>query len=78
MSAGIDHSISARRRGSLIENLIEYFDQHVAVLINEGVPSDRIADALRITTVRVEILHGEAPGGHCHCLPLRRSRLKEV
>src|SRR4051794_17095096 len=62
MSADIDHSISARGRASLIEHLIEYFDCHVAMLIDEGVPSDRIAEALRLTTVRVEILHGEGPG----------------
>ena len=60
MSADIDHSISARGRASLIE--IKYFDRHVAMLIDEGVPSDRIAEALRLTTVRVEILHGEGSG----------------
>ena len=58
MSSDVDHSIKARRRASLIEHLIEYFDRHVEMLIKEGVPSDRIAEALRLTTVRVEILHG--------------------
>ena len=62
MSADIDHSIRARGRASLIEHLIKYFDRHVAMLIDEGVPSNRIAEALRLTTVRVEILHGEGSG----------------
>jgi hypothetical protein len=62
MSTDIDHSIRARGRASLIEHLIEYFDRRVAMLIDEGVPSDRIAEALRLTTVRVEILHEKGPG----------------
>ena len=54
---------AARRRDSLIEHLIEYFDRHVEMLLEEGVPSDRIAEALRLTTVRVEILHGGGSDG---------------
>jgi hypothetical protein len=57
MSGNVDQPISARQ-ASLIEHLIEYFDRHVEMLINEGVPPDRIAEALRLTTVRVEILYG--------------------
>ena len=58
MSKVVDHSNSARSRTSLIEHLIKYFDRHVEMLIDEGVPPDRIAEALRLTTVRVEILYG--------------------
>jgi hypothetical protein len=62
VSKFVNHSIRARRRASLIEHLIEYFDRHVEMLINEGVPPDRIAEALRLTTVRVEILYGGGTG----------------
>jgi hypothetical protein len=58
MSNHVNHCIGGRRSPSLIEHLIEYFDWHVEVLITEGVPPDRIAEALRLATVRVEILHG--------------------
>ena len=75
MSSDLDHSIKARRRASLIEHLIEYFDRQVEMLLSEGVPSDRIAEALRLTTVRVEILHGGGSDGDrqtSRSHPLRR------
>jgi hypothetical protein len=50
----------ARRRTSLIELLMEYFDRHVEVLLREGVPPDRIAEALKLTIIRVIILHAGA------------------
>jgi hypothetical protein len=62
VSKVVDHSNSARSRTSLIEHLIKYFDRHVEMLIDEGVPPDRIAEALRLTTVRVEILYGGGTG----------------
>jgi hypothetical protein len=62
VSKVVDHSNSARSRTSLIEHLVKYFDRHVEMLINEGVPPDRIAEALRLTTVRVEILYGGGTG----------------
>jgi hypothetical protein len=63
MPGNVAHSISARRQTSLIEHLVEYFDRHVEVLIKEGVPPDRIAEALKLTTIRVVILHDGAIDG---------------
>ena len=57
MPGNATHSIGPRRQASLIEHLVEYFDRHVQVLIKEGVPPDRIAEALKLTTIRVVILH---------------------
>jgi hypothetical protein len=62
MPGNATHSIGPRRQASLIEHLVEYFDRHVQVLIKEGVPPDRIAEALSLTTVRVEILYGGGTG----------------
>jgi hypothetical protein len=71
VSKFVNHSNTAGSRASLIEYLIEYFDRHVEMLINEGVPPDRIAEALRLTTIRVEILYG---GGTCEDRQASRSQ----
>lgn len=60
MPGNVAHFISAQRQASLIEHLVEYFDRHVEVLIKEGVPPDRIAEALKLTTIRVVILDAGA------------------
>jgi hypothetical protein len=53
----------SRPQTSLIELLMEYFDRHVEMLIAEGVPPDRIAEALKLTIIRAVILHTGAIDG---------------
>ncbi len=41
-----------------VEALIDVFDDQVQKLVSEGVPVDRIADAMKVSTLRAEMLHG--------------------
>ncbi len=41
-----------------VEALIDVFDDQVRRLVGEGVPVDRIADAMKVSTLRAEMLHG--------------------
>jgi len=41
-----------------VEALIDVFDDQVGKLVAEGVSVDRIADAMKVSTLRAEMLHG--------------------
>jgi hypothetical protein len=49
-----------RFRDVSLETLIEFFDEQVEKLVKCGVPPDRVADALKMTVIRTEILHNVA------------------
>ena len=43
-----------------LETLIKFFDEQVEKLMERGVPSDRLADALKMVAIRTELLHNVA------------------
>jgi len=46
-------------RNYTVEHLIEFFDELAAKLVRAGVRSDRLVDALKLVTIRTEILRHE-------------------
>ena len=50
---------NARTRTNFtVETLIELFEQQVRKLVDGGVPADRVAEALSVTSVRAGIHYG--------------------